>query len=108
MATEILYVMNSGDADALDVFCERLRTMTLEPCWGHPRYEDYGRTWYAGNFIEFSSAFRLATTDADVIAKLDALIAANMARPEYQRALAEHEERERRKAADYMKFIGVR
>lgn len=48
---------------------------------------------FSGNFLEYSFGFHVTTDDPEVIARLDAAIAANMQRPGFQAALAEERER---------------
>lgn len=54
---------------------------------------------YSGNFMAYSFGFHVTTDDPEVIARLDAAIAANMQRPEFQQALAHIRERNARWAA---------
>ncbi|MEJ8837651.1 hypothetical protein [Ramlibacter sp. AN1133] len=49
---------------------------------------------YLGNFLGYSFAFSLDTDEPTLIAQLDAAIAENMARPDYQAAVQEIRERE--------------
>lgn len=61
-----------------------------------PIYADHpDAVSYCGNFLGFSFCFNIDTADAELIKKMDLLIAENMARPEYIEAKAEHRKRRR-------------
>jgi hypothetical protein len=60
----------------------------LEPASDHAR-ERKGVKSYLGNFHRISCVFNIDTSDPDVIARLDAAIAKNLASSEYQAAKAE-------------------
>ena len=54
-----------------------------------PMYPDYPEAVsYTGNFLGYSFCFVFDTNDPELIARLDAAIAANMQRPDYQAAEA--------------------
>jgi hypothetical protein len=51
---------------------------------------------YSGNFLGYSFGFHVTTDDPEVIARLDAAIAANMQRPGFQQAMEAIRERKAR------------
>lgn len=68
-------------------------TFGYSPTWLDPEgdhaKERAGVKSYLGNFHRVSCVFNIDTRDPELIAKLDAAIAKNMATPEYQAAKAE-------------------
>jgi hypothetical protein len=99
----VLYVVNG--ADSVERLCELLARLPLdrqfevygcgqfghaatEPAWlcvtpSYARSLPAGSRVYHGNFATYSAAFHLLTDEADLIGRLDALIAANRQRPDY-------------------------
>jgi hypothetical protein len=87
-----------------EVFGKRMRDGDWE--MGIPeKYRAYTHH-YHGNFLELSHVFRIFTADAEVIAKLDAAIAANLATAEFREAKAEYE-REKAERAQRQALGGV-
>lgn len=78
-----------GDLDALfQRFAENLLEARFEAN-GCLRETVNGRVSFFGNFADYSHVFRIETDDPDLTARLDAAIAAQQQRTEYQAMLAE-------------------
>jgi hypothetical protein len=110
----VFYVVNG--ADSVERLCELLRCKPLDRrfegygCGGfsHPAATPIcltpsyvaalpaGARVYHGNFETYSAAFSLVTDEADVIGRLDALIAANRRRPDYRSQVVPDPEAEER------------
>jgi hypothetical protein len=103
-----------AEPDTLDRILGDLEKHTLSPELGAFGFIDRSPQWirpadaerYAGcahvlgNFDGYSGAFEVITDDADVLERLSAAIARNMATPEYAEAKRRYEqERAERKAA---------
>lgn len=103
-----------AEPDTLDRILGDLEKHTLSPELGAFGFIDRSPQWirpadaerYAGcahvlgNFDSYSGVFEVITDDADVIERLSAAIARNMATPEYAEAKRRYEqERAERKAA---------
>ena len=102
------------EPDTLDrILCD-LEMETLDPALGAFGFVDRTPKWLSpsdaerwagcthilGNFVGYSGVFEVITDDADVIERLSAAIARNMATPAYAEAKMRHEkECEERKAA---------
>jgi hypothetical protein len=82
------------EPNGLEKLYEVLVEEILEPRFEHHgglvARREGGPLLFFGNFVERSYAFRVETDEPVVIARLEALIAANLARPEYARARAEY------------------
>jgi hypothetical protein len=88
--------------DDLEALKTPLRQYALDPAFGE--YGNFvmrgesgpGEVHFWGNFYAISAVFSVWTTDADVIAKLEALIGENQKRPDHLEA---REERSRQRDA---------
>lgn len=102
MTTRILFNGSKWageEPDTLEQLEARLSTEPLDPKWEH--YGDFvelpgddfsdhhgvpGGTLFSGNFLNLSATFSVLTNDADVIARLSMLVAANKTRADYVEA----------------------
>jgi len=89
--------------DTIDGLKETLKNYTLNPMfeqygdfvnrtptWDDPELDEKfkGHTTIFGNFLTHSYAFRITTDDEQLISEIEALVAENKKRPEYQAAKA--------------------
>ncbi len=92
-----------GEApDPVEVLLDALGKHTLDPSfedYGNFVFQEEGRWWVFGNFLERSHVFRISTEDHAEVAEVEAAIRAKQATPVYQAAREDWQRRKQGREA---------